>query len=162
MPRAGLTPEGVLDAAERIADADGFDAVTLARLAAALSVRPPSLYKHVENLEAVRRGLALRGIAEANRRLQLAPIGKARATADRLTAPHQTFVEVPFSPHGVAFESPVKTPGQVTCGAQMMKGFIADPTAAPDTSCLGDLVPVQFTSEPAEVRQYFGTTDPWE
>ncbi|WP_437635376.1 alpha/beta fold hydrolase [Sorangium sp. So ce854] len=90
------------------------------------------------------------------------PIGKARAAADRLTAPHQTFVEVPFSPHGVAFESPVKTPGQATCGAQMMKGFIADPTAAPDTSCLGDLVPVQFTSEPAEVRRYFGTTDPWE
>ena len=45
------------------------------------SVRPPSLYKHVEGLEAVRRGLALRGIAEANRRLQLATIGKARDDA---------------------------------------------------------------------------------
>jgi AcrR family transcriptional regulator len=81
MPRAGLTPEGVLDAAERIADAEGLDAATLARLAAELGVRPPSLYKHVENLEAVRRGLALRGIAEANRRLQLATIGKARDDA---------------------------------------------------------------------------------
>jgi AcrR family transcriptional regulator len=81
MPRAGLTPEGVLNAAERIADAEGLDAVTLARLAAELSVRPPSLYKHVDGLEAVRRGLALRGIVEANRRLQLATIGKARHEA---------------------------------------------------------------------------------
>jgi pimeloyl-ACP methyl ester carboxylesterase len=90
------------------------------------------------------------------------PIGKARATADHLTAPHQTFVEVPFSPHGVAFESPVKTPGRPTCGAQMIKGFIADPAAAPDASCLGDLVPVQFALEPAEAHQFFGTADPWE
>ena len=81
MPRAGLTPEGVLDVAGTIADADGLDAVTLARLAAELGVRPPSLYKHVESLEAVRRGLALRGIAEANRRLQLSTIGKARDDA---------------------------------------------------------------------------------
>jgi AcrR family transcriptional regulator len=81
MPRVGLTPASVLDAAERIADAEGPDAVTLARLAAELSVRPPSLYKHVDGLEAVRRGLALRGIAEANRRLQLATIGKARDDA---------------------------------------------------------------------------------
>jgi AcrR family transcriptional regulator len=81
MPRAGLTPDAVLDAAERIADAEGVEAVTLARLAAELGVRPPSLYKHVDSLEAVRRGLALRGVAEANRRLQLATIGKARDDA---------------------------------------------------------------------------------
>jgi len=81
MPRAGLTPESVIDAAAAIADADGIDAVTLARLAAELGVRPPSLYKHVESLDAVRRGLALRGAAEANRRVQLATIGKARDDA---------------------------------------------------------------------------------
>ncbi len=81
MPRAGLTADAVIDAAEGIADGEGLDAVTLARLAADLGVKPPSLYKHVASLEAVRRGLALRGIAEANRRLQLATIGKARDEA---------------------------------------------------------------------------------
>jgi AcrR family transcriptional regulator len=81
MPRAGLTPDGVIDAAARIADADGIDAVTLARLAAELGVRPPSLYKHVDGLDAIRRGLALRGMAEANRRIQLATIGKSRDDA---------------------------------------------------------------------------------
>jgi AcrR family transcriptional regulator len=81
MPRAGVTPDGVIDAAARIADTDGIEAVTLARLAAELGVRPPSLYKHVEGLDGVQRGLALRGIGEANRRLQLATIGKSRDTA---------------------------------------------------------------------------------
>ncbi|NVB83444.1 MAG: alpha/beta fold hydrolase [Kofleriaceae bacterium] len=90
------------------------------------------------------------------------PIAQARVVADRLTAPHQTFIEVPFSPHGAAFESPVKTAGQAPCGAQLLKGFVADPTAAPDTSCLRDLVPMQFSIEPAEAQQFFGTTDAWE
>jgi AcrR family transcriptional regulator len=81
MPRAGLTPDGVIDAAARIGDAEGIDAVTLARLAAELGVRPPSLYKHVDGLDAIRRGLALRGIEEANRRIQLATIGKSRDDA---------------------------------------------------------------------------------
>ena len=81
MPRAGLTPNAALEAAGRIADADGLPAVTLARLAAELGVRPPSLYKHVDGLDAVHRGLALRGLAEAVRRCQRATIGKARDQA---------------------------------------------------------------------------------
>jgi AcrR family transcriptional regulator len=81
MPRAGLTPGVVLDAAARIADADGLPAVTLARLAADLGVRPPSLYKHVDGLDAIHRGLALRGLQEAAARCQRATIGKARDAA---------------------------------------------------------------------------------
>ena len=81
MPRAGLTPDAVLDAAAKIADADGLPAVTLARLAADLGVRPPSLYKHVDGLDAIHRGLALRGLAEATARCQRATIGKARDAA---------------------------------------------------------------------------------
>ena len=81
MPRAGLTPDAVLDAAGRIADADGLPAVTLARLAAGLGVRPPSLYKHVDGLDAIHRGLALRGLEEATLRCQRATVGKAREAA---------------------------------------------------------------------------------
>lgn len=81
MPRAGLTPDSVIDAAAAVADRDGLDAVTLARLAEDLGVRPPSLYKHVDGLDAVRRALAVRGAAEANRRIERATIGKARDDA---------------------------------------------------------------------------------
>ena len=79
--RAGLSPDIVIDAAAAIADADGLAAVTLARLAQTLGVRPPSLYKHVDGLDGVRRALAVRGLAEANARIQRATVGKACADA---------------------------------------------------------------------------------
>jgi AcrR family transcriptional regulator len=81
MPRAGLTSSKVIDVAADIADAESLGAVTLARLAAQMGVRPPSLYKHVDGLDAVRRALSLRGLQDANLRLQRATVGKARDEA---------------------------------------------------------------------------------
>lgn len=90
------------------------------------------------------------------------PIETALAAADHLVAPGQTFVTVPFSPHGVLSESPVLTPGKVPCGLQMIRGFLADPVAPIDTSCLADLAPVSFTISPEDSTMFFGTPDPWE
>lgn len=59
-PRAGLNREAVLDVATEIADREGFDRVTLKAIAAAVNVRPPSLYNHVGGLDDVRVGLRLR------------------------------------------------------------------------------------------------------
>ena len=81
MPRAGLDTAAVVDAAAAIANAEGLEAVTLARLAGRLGVRSPSLYKHVRGLDGVRRALALRGLAEANVRIGRATVGKARDEA---------------------------------------------------------------------------------
>lgn len=81
MPRAGLTPDAVVEAAAAVADKDGLEAVTLARLAADLGVRSPSLYKHIDGLDAVRRALAVKGVTEANRRIERATVGKARDEA---------------------------------------------------------------------------------
>ncbi|MEJ0096865.1 MAG: WHG domain-containing protein [Bauldia sp.] len=81
MPRAGLTTASVIDAASEMADAEGIGAVTLVRLAEKLGVRAPSLYKHVDGLDALHRGIAVRGLREANARLQRATIGKARDEA---------------------------------------------------------------------------------
>ncbi|HUE25822.1 MAG TPA: TetR-like C-terminal domain-containing protein [Solirubrobacteraceae bacterium] len=61
MPRAGLDTAAVVDAAATIADAEGLEALTLAGLAAALGVRAPSLYAHVDGLEDLRRRLGARG-----------------------------------------------------------------------------------------------------
>ena len=81
MPRMGLDAEAVLDAAGLLADEEGLAAMTLARLAARLGIRSPSLYRHVDGLHGLRRGLTIRGLEEANRRLQQATIGKARDQA---------------------------------------------------------------------------------
>jgi AcrR family transcriptional regulator len=81
MARAGLTPLAVIDQAAAIANAEGLEAVTLARIAEALGVRSPSLYKHVDGLPAIRRALAVRGLGEASARLERATVGKARDEA---------------------------------------------------------------------------------
>jgi AcrR family transcriptional regulator len=62
--KAGLSPEHVHDAAGLIADAKGFDAVTLASVAAVLGIRSPSLYAHVAGLQGLKRELALRAAGE--------------------------------------------------------------------------------------------------
>jgi len=90
------------------------------------------------------------------------PIGTAKAAADHLKSPGQTFVEVPFSPHGVVFESVVTTPSAPPCGLQMMAGFIADPKAPVNTACLADLVPVTWNEDPAVAQEFFGTGNMWE
>jgi AcrR family transcriptional regulator len=81
VPRAGLTPAAVVDAAAALADAEGLEALTLARLAAAVGVRTPSLYNHVASLEDVRRRLALRAIAELGDAMRGAAVGRARDDA---------------------------------------------------------------------------------
>ena len=64
MPRAGLDAEAVVAAAAALADADGLHQLTLARLAAALGIRTPSLYAHVDGLGDLRARLGARGARE--------------------------------------------------------------------------------------------------
>jgi AcrR family transcriptional regulator len=81
MPRAGLNAEAVVAAAAALADREGLEGVTLARLAAELGVRPPSLYAHVAGVDDLRRRLALRGARELTAALQAAAAGRARGEA---------------------------------------------------------------------------------
>jgi AcrR family transcriptional regulator len=84
VPRRGLDRDRVVDAAVAIADADGLEAVTLARVAAALGVKPPSLYNHVDGRDALVRAIAVRALGELTDALRRAATG--RAGADALTA----------------------------------------------------------------------------
>lgn len=77
MARAGLDPEAVVAAAAALADAEGLEAVTLARVAGALNVRTPSLYSHVRGLDDVRRRLARRGARGLADAMQEAAAGRA-------------------------------------------------------------------------------------
>jgi AcrR family transcriptional regulator len=94
VPRAGLTPDVVIAEAARLADAVGFEQLTLAELAARLGVAVPSLYKHVDGLDAVRRGVAILGIHELGATLAEAvetapdrsPSGRLRALATAFRA----------------------------------------------------------------------------
>lgn len=77
MPRAGLTADKVVARAAEVADEDGYDALTLAAVADRFGVRVPSLYKHVDGLDGLRRGVAVLAVRELADRLAHAAVGKA-------------------------------------------------------------------------------------
>jgi AcrR family transcriptional regulator len=77
MSRRGLTRSSVIAAAGDIADRDGLERLTLARLAAHLGVRSPSLYNHVDGLGEVRAGLAAAGLREVHASVQSAAAGRS-------------------------------------------------------------------------------------
>ncbi|HXD64477.1 MAG TPA: TetR-like C-terminal domain-containing protein [Solirubrobacteraceae bacterium] len=86
MPRAGLDAAAVVAAAAALADEDGLGQLTLAGLAAALGIRTPSLYAHVDGLSDLRARLAVRGAEEMASALQVAAAGRAGVDALRAVA----------------------------------------------------------------------------
>jgi AcrR family transcriptional regulator len=84
MPRMGLDAGRVVEVAAGVADADGLEAVTLARVAADLGVRAPSLYNHVDGRSDLLRAIAVLGVRELTAALREAAVG--RSSADALTA----------------------------------------------------------------------------
>ncbi|MEU3647256.1 WHG domain-containing protein [Lentzea sp. NPDC034063] len=81
MPRAGLVPAAVIAAGAQLADEVGFEALTMGLLAERVGVRAPSLYRHVESLDALRRGIALQAQRELGEVAARAAVGKAGADA---------------------------------------------------------------------------------
>jgi AcrR family transcriptional regulator len=81
VPRAGLTEARVLDEAERIVDEVGLSRLTLAAIADCLGVRQPSLYKHIDGMVALQRGISIRAKNELAYVLARAAVGRERADA---------------------------------------------------------------------------------
>lgn len=114
MPRAGLDAEAVVAAAAELADADGLAQLTLARLAAELGVRTPSLYAHIDGLDDLRARMGARGASELAASLQVAAAGRARGDALRAIAhayrayahAHPgTYAAMQLAPEGEEFET---------------------------------------------------------
>lgn len=76
----------ILAAARRILESEGVDALTMRRLAAAVGVRAPSLYKHFPTKRAVEAALVEQGMLELGRALHAAVSspGRGRGTVRRL------------------------------------------------------------------------------
>src|SRR4029453_13380936 len=77
MPRAGLTSQRVVQEAGVVADASGLDRLTLAAVADRFGVAIPSLYKHVNGLDGLRRDLAVLAVRELTTALSRAAVGRA-------------------------------------------------------------------------------------
>lgn len=86
MPRVGLTPELVVAEAARLADEEGWEALSLAAVAKRFGVAVPSLYKHVDGLPGLRRAIAVLGANEIGAVLQRAAVGRSGEDALRAAA----------------------------------------------------------------------------
>lgn len=80
-PRIGLDLQTILKAATDLADEQGIDSVTLATLAKKLTIKPPSLYNHIDGLTGLKKKLALHGFEELYTRLANAAIGLSKDEA---------------------------------------------------------------------------------
>lgn len=77
MARRGLDRDGVVAAAVRVADRVGFEALTLAAVAAEVGVRVPSLYHHVDGLPALKARVRRVALADLRERLAAATAGRS-------------------------------------------------------------------------------------
>jgi AcrR family transcriptional regulator len=81
MPRIGLNTAEVVAAGAAMADEVGIGQVSLAALAQRLGVKPPALYKHVDNIADLRHQIAALAMAEFGDTLRDALQGKAGSDA---------------------------------------------------------------------------------
>jgi AcrR family transcriptional regulator len=81
MPRSGLTTLRVVQEAEVVADEVGLANVTLMSVAQRLGVRTPSLYKHIDGMDALQRQLSIRALNDLGDVLARACVGKAGVQA---------------------------------------------------------------------------------
>lgn len=86
MAKAGLSEDRVVAEAERIADEGGLSQLTLAALAHSLGVRQPSLYKHIQGMDALQRSIAVRAKTDLAGVLARAAVGRSRHDAIRAIA----------------------------------------------------------------------------
>jgi hypothetical protein len=86
----------------------------------------------------------------------------AAPAESHFTGAHQYYFVFPRCAHGLIGQSPVQTPGQQHCGVQMLFDFVDDPRTPPDSACLSDIQPIDFTGDPAYSQWLFGTEDMWE
>ena len=81
MSRRGLDRAAVRAVAGDVADAEGLDAVTVARVAAELEVRGPSIYNHVAGRDGLVRGIALTAVRALTAELRRAAVGRSEEDA---------------------------------------------------------------------------------
>lgn len=86
MARTGLKLDGILQAAEELANERGMVEVTLTTLAQQLQIKPPSLYNHVNGLNGLRKVMALHSMKELGTVLTRAAVGRSGDAAVRAMA----------------------------------------------------------------------------
>jgi AcrR family transcriptional regulator len=127
-PDLDLRRDQVIHAARDLAEADGWPAVTMRRLAGELGVTQPVLYSAFPGRQALIDAVALSGftdIAAALESADAAPMARMRAYLD-FAAAHPRLYEAMFSlPSGLAFAAD-DTPGPLRRAFSAIRGAFPD------------------------------------
>ncbi|MFY1687579.1 TetR/AcrR family transcriptional regulator [Plantactinospora sp. WMMB782] len=126
MPRAGLSPAAVVDAALGVIDEHGVDALTLAAVAARTGVAPPSLYKHVAGLAELRTLVGIRVLTEMTDRFVAAVLGRGgdEAVAALLRA-YRDYVREHPARYAAVPPDPMHEPAMLDVANRMLQVFLA-------------------------------------
>lgn len=79
--RRGVRLDDVVDVATELVETEGAAALTLSRVARELGIKTPSLYSHVDDIDALRRHVALRAAENIGTELSAAAMGRSGAVA---------------------------------------------------------------------------------
>jgi pimeloyl-ACP methyl ester carboxylesterase len=89
------------------------------------------------------------------------PIETALVASTHFAGAHQTFVKLPYAPHGGGYQSPTTLADGLPCGIDIMASFVKAPESAPDTSCIAAMKPLVF-EDVKFAKSFFGTGSIWE
>jgi pimeloyl-ACP methyl ester carboxylesterase len=90
------------------------------------------------------------------------PLVGARQAEAHFQGPHQTFLEFPDTGHCVGGQTPMDAARTTDCASTIAMQFIADPTATLDTSCMDDVLPLNFQGTEADNVTFWGIKDAWD
>lgn len=124
MPRAGLSPDAVVDAAIAVVDAEGPGALTLAAVAGRAGVATPSLYKHVRNLAQLRQLVTLRVLEELTERLGEAALGRSGDDAVRAVMRAYRSYVVEHPGRYASMEQAAEVEARVAAAADRLLGVV--------------------------------------
>src|SRR6266536_2992312 len=121
MPRVGLSPGAVVDAAVELVDEAGLGALTLAAVAARTGVATPSLYKHVDSLAELRRMIAIRAMNELADGLTTAVLGRSHDDALRqLMIAYRAYATERPNRYAALPQQPVADPVLASAGTRVL------------------------------------------
>jgi AcrR family transcriptional regulator len=126
VPRAGLSPAAVVDAALTIVDEQGPEALTLSAVAVRTGVATPSLYKHVRNIGELRTLIARRVIEEMTDLVGSAVMGRGgpEAVTALMRVWRRYAVEHPFR-YAAMPPAPLTDPALAEAGGRLMEVALA-------------------------------------
>ena len=95
MARVGLTTDRVVALAIELIEQEGYDALSMVRLASMAGVRVPSLYKHVSGIGDLQHLLAIEGMQRRGEQLERAasPTRTSREAVHALGQAYRTFAQ---------------------------------------------------------------------